>query len=59
MAQQKLTQKSQEALQAAQGLAVRNSQQEVDTIHLLLALIEQEEGIFPRPPQPNGRRPRA
>ncbi|MFO0723330.1 MAG: ATP-dependent chaperone ClpB [Myxococcota bacterium] len=48
MAQQKLTQKSQEALQAAQAIAARNSHQEVDTDHLLLALIDQEDGVFPR-----------
>jgi ATP-dependent Clp protease ATP-binding subunit ClpB len=44
----KLTQKSQEALQSAQTVAVRHGHQEVDQEHLLLALIQQEEGIFPR-----------
>ncbi|MCC7383871.1 MAG: ATP-dependent chaperone ClpB [Deltaproteobacteria bacterium] len=48
MASNKLTQKSQEALQSAQSLAVRRGHQEVDADHLLLALIEQEDGIFPR-----------
>ncbi|MCB9832234.1 MAG: ATP-dependent chaperone ClpB [Planctomycetes bacterium] len=45
---QKLTQKSQEALQAAQGEALRLGHQEVDVEHLLLALIEQEGGLVPR-----------
>jgi ATP-dependent Clp protease ATP-binding subunit ClpB len=44
----RLTQKSQEALQSAQGLALRNGHQEVDSDHLLLALIEQPEGLVPR-----------
>src|SRR5262245_24365888 len=48
MAQNRLTQKSQEAIQAAQTLAVRQGHQEVDALHLLLALIEQQDGIFPR-----------
>jgi ATP-dependent Clp protease ATP-binding subunit ClpB len=45
---EKLTQKSREALQSGQGLAVRYDHQEVDAEHLLLALIEQEDGVFPR-----------
>jgi ATP-dependent Clp protease ATP-binding subunit ClpB len=44
----KLTQKCQEAVQEAQALAVRMNHQEVDGEHLLLALLEQEDGIFPR-----------
>ena len=44
----RLTQKSQEALQSAQGLALRNGHQEVDSDHLLLALLEQPEGLVPR-----------
>jgi ATP-dependent Clp protease ATP-binding subunit ClpB len=44
----RLTQKSQEALQNAQGLALRNGHQEVDSDHLLLALLEQPEGLVPR-----------
>ena len=41
----RLTQKSQEALQAAQTKALRYGQQEVDGEHLLLALLEQPEGL--------------
>ena len=44
----KLTQKSREAVQAAQVLAVRFGHQEVDVDHLGLALLEQESGLLPR-----------
>ena len=44
----KLTQKSQEALQSAQTKALRYGHQEVDGEHLLLALLEQPEGLVPR-----------
>jgi ATP-dependent Clp protease ATP-binding subunit ClpB len=44
----KLTQKSQEALQEAQSKALRFGHQEVDGEHLLLALLEQPEGLVPR-----------
>ena len=44
----KLTQKAQEALQAAQVLAVRHSHQQVDGEHMLSALIAQESGLVPR-----------
>jgi ATP-dependent Clp protease ATP-binding subunit ClpB len=44
----KLTQKSQEAVQAAQTKALRHAHQEVDGEHLLLALLEQPEGLVPR-----------
>jgi ATP-dependent Clp protease ATP-binding subunit ClpB len=44
----KLTQKSQEAVQAAQAKALRYGHQEVDGEHLLSALLEQPEGLVPR-----------
>lgn len=44
----RLTQKSQEALQEAQTIAARLDQTEVDGEHLLLALIDQPEGLVPR-----------
>ncbi|MFB3788172.1 MAG: ATP-dependent chaperone ClpB [bacterium] len=44
----RFTQKSQEALGEAQNLAIRHGHVEVDTDHLLLALLEQEEGLIPR-----------
>ncbi|MEI8289445.1 MAG: AAA family ATPase, partial [Verrucomicrobiota bacterium] len=43
----KLTQKSQEALQAAQRLARESSHQEMDGEHLLLALLGQAESLVP------------
>jgi ATP-dependent Clp protease ATP-binding subunit ClpB len=44
----KLTVKSQEAFQAAQTKAVRYGHVEVDGEHLLLALMEQGDGLVPR-----------
>ncbi|WP_406816137.1 ATP-dependent chaperone ClpB [Mycobacterium sp. M23085] len=43
-----LTQKSQEALQEAQSIATRMGHTEVDGEHLLLALIDQPDGLVPR-----------
>jgi len=42
------TQKAREALQAAQVRATRHGHQEVDVEHLLVALLEQPEGLVPR-----------
>ncbi len=42
---EKSTQKVQEALQNAQAAAHRSGHQEVDSDHLLLALLEQEDGL--------------
>ncbi len=39
------TLKAQEALQGAHDLAMENDQQQVDTPHLMLALLNQEEGV--------------
>ncbi|UMB68305.1 ATP-dependent Clp protease ATP-binding subunit [Mycobacterium paraterrae] len=44
----RLTQKSQEALQEAQNIATRMGHIEVDGEHLLAALIDQPEGLVPR-----------
>lgn len=44
----KFTRKSQEALSSAQDMALRWGHQEVDGEHLLLALLEQSEGLIPR-----------
>jgi len=44
----RFTQKSQEATQAAQGLAERNGNSQVEPEHLLLALLEQPEGVVPQ-----------
>ncbi len=43
----KFTIKAQEALQSAQGIARRRDNQQVDVEHLLLALLEQTDGIVP------------
>ena len=43
----KLTVKSQEALQAAQEIAARENQQQIEPLHLLAALLEQSEGVVP------------
>ena len=44
----RLTEKSREALQAAQTKALRFGHPEVDGEHLLLALLEQADGLLPR-----------
>jgi ATP-dependent Clp protease ATP-binding subunit ClpB len=44
----RLTQKSAEALQGAQATARRTGRLEVEVEHLLLALLEQPEGLVPR-----------
>ena len=44
----KLTEKSLEALQKAQGLAVRHGHTAVDTDHLLAALLQDREGVVSR-----------
>jgi ATP-dependent Clp protease ATP-binding subunit ClpB len=41
----RFTEKLQEAVRAAQGIAVRHGNQQVDVEHLLLALLEQEGGL--------------
>ncbi|HEX3561080.1 MAG TPA: Clp protease N-terminal domain-containing protein [Pyrinomonadaceae bacterium] len=41
----RLTEKAQEALRAAQGEAIRQGHQQIDVEHLLLALLEQEGGL--------------
>ena len=44
----RLTQKSQEALHDAQTKALRLGHTEIDGEHLLLALLDQPEGLVPR-----------
>jgi ATP-dependent Clp protease ATP-binding subunit ClpB len=44
----RMTQKTQEALQAAQSLATRHGHVEVDGEHLLMALLEQDGGLISR-----------
>jgi len=48
MQMQNFTEKSQEALEAAHHLAVRMQHGQIGTLHLLLGLAEQQEGLVPR-----------
>ncbi|MDA0323569.1 MAG: ATP-dependent chaperone ClpB [Verrucomicrobia bacterium] len=43
-----LTQKAQEAIQDAQSIALRSDHQELDCEHLLLALLDQQDGLAAR-----------
>ena len=43
---EKLTQKSAECLQRAQALALENGNQEISSLHILSALIEDEDGVI-------------
>ena len=42
------TQKSLEAVQSAQQIAVENSHQQLEQVHLLLALVQQDGGLIPQ-----------
>ena len=42
------TQKSLEAVQSAQNIAVQHSNQQLEQIHLLLAMLQQEGGLTPQ-----------
>jgi ATP-dependent Clp protease ATP-binding subunit ClpB len=53
----RLTQKSQEALHDAQTVAMRHGHTEVDGEHLLLALLDQADGLVPRLLTQLGARP--
>ena len=44
----RMTEKTQEALQSSQMIAGRYSHQQIDPEHLLLALLEQGEGLIPK-----------
>ena len=41
------TQKSLEAVQAAQNIARQNNHQQMEQVHLLLALLQQDGGLIP------------
>jgi ATP-dependent Clp protease ATP-binding subunit ClpB len=45
---ERFTQKAQDAVAGAQTIAARHSHQQLDPIHLLAALMEQEEGLAPK-----------
>ena len=42
------TQKSLEAVQSAQQLAVSNHHQQMEQVHLMLALLQQDGGLTPQ-----------
>ena len=54
----KLTLKSQEAIQDAQGLARERGHQRLEPMHLLAALLDARTGGGPRPARPARRQPR-
>ena len=43
-----MTTKTQEAIMSAQSLAVSHHHQEVDTVHLLFTLLEEQDGLAVR-----------
>jgi len=43
----RFTEKLQEAVRAAQSIAVQHGNQQIDTEHLMLALLDQEGGLAP------------
>lgn len=45
---ERFTEKAQESIVLARELAIKMDQQQVDSEHLALALVEQEEGLIPR-----------
>ena len=45
---QNYTQKSLEAVQSAQNIAIQNGHQQLEQVHLLLALLRQENGLTPQ-----------
>ena len=45
---QKYTKKSLEAIQGAQAIALEHANQQIEQSHLLLALLEQENGLIPQ-----------
>ena len=45
---QKFTQRSLEAVQEAQSLAIRGQQMQIEPAHLLLALLQQQQGLIPQ-----------
>jgi len=55
----RMTRKVQEALQSAGGIATRRSHQGIDVEHLLLALLEQPDGLAPNLLEAAGVAPRA
>lgn len=55
----RFTLKAQEAMQEAQNIVLENNQQQLDVEHLMLALLEQSEGVVPSIIQKLGANPAA
>ena len=53
----KLTVKAQEAVQAAQDIAEKSDQQQLEPLHLLAALVAQQDGVVPPLLEPSRRAP--
>ena len=49
------TQKSLEAVQTAQSIARENANQQLEQVHLLIALLQQEGGLIPQLLQKMGK----
>ena len=45
---QKFTQKSLEAIQSAQSIALSHQNQQIEQVHLLAALLQQDGGLIPQ-----------
>ena len=45
---QNYTQKSLQAIQAAQQLTIQNQNQQIEQVHLLSALLQQDGGLVPQ-----------
>ena len=45
---QRFTQKSLEAVRQAQEMAIRGGQMQIEPVHVLCALLEQEQGLIPQ-----------
>ena len=57
MRMDKFTQKAAEAIEAARDLASEHSHGQIEAEHLLLALLQQNEGVVPQIVQKIGARP--
>ena len=57
MSQNTYTQKSMEAIQRAQALALERSNQQLEQVHLLTALLEDDQGLIPQMVKKMGRSP--
>ncbi len=57
MSQNTYTQKSMEAIQRAQALALERSNQQLEQVHLLTALLEDDQGLIPQMVKKMGRAP--